>query len=343
MGEAGDDGGAVELLELVERAAIHEAGDDLARVVLRRQRRRHDAVELGRVVGRRPGRGERDVRLLRRVQPGDDAAHDGERVAVVVRIVIGDAGLAGVDVGAAEVLRRDDLPGGGLHQRRAGQEDGALPLDDDGLVAHRRHIGAARGTGAHDAGDLRNAGRRHVRLVEEDAAEMVAVGEDVGLVRQVRAAAIDEIDAGQPVLLRDLLRPQVLLHRDRIIGAALDRRVVADDDAFAARHAADAGDDPGAVDVALVHAIGGERRELEERRAGIDQALDPFARQELAAFGVALARTLVAAERRGRLAGAQLVDQHRHCGGVGLEGGGIGGHLGFELRHSRACADSALR
>jgi hypothetical protein len=42
----------------------------------------------------------------------------------------------------------------------------------------------------------------HLRLVEEDSAEMVAVGEDLGLVRQVRSAAVDQIDARQPVLLR---------------------------------------------------------------------------------------------------------------------------------------------
>ena len=82
----------------------------------------------------------------------------------------------------------------------------------------------------------------HLRLVEEDAAEMIAVGEDLGLVRQVRAAAVDQIDARQAVLLGDLLRAEVLLDRQRIVGAALHRRVVADDHHLPARHAADAGD-----------------------------------------------------------------------------------------------------
>ena len=76
--------------------------------------------------------------------------------------------------------------------------------------------------------------RRHRRLVVEDAAEMLAVGKDLVLVRQVGAAGIDEVDAGQMVLPRDLLGAQMLLHRDRIIGPALDRGVVGDDDAFAA-------------------------------------------------------------------------------------------------------------
>ncbi len=84
----------------------------------------------------------------------------------------------------------------------------------------------------------------HLRLVEEDAAEMVAVGEDLGLVRQVRAAAVDQIDARQPVRLGDLLRAEMLLDRHRIVSAAFDRRVVADDHRLPARHPADAGDDP---------------------------------------------------------------------------------------------------
>ena len=87
--------------------------------------------------------------------------------------------------------------------------------------------------------------RRHPRLVEEDAAEVLAIGKDLGLQRQERAARVDEVDAGQAVLERDLLRAQVLLDRERVVGAALDRGVVGDDQHLAARDAADAGDEPG--------------------------------------------------------------------------------------------------
>ena len=51
-------------------------------------------------------------------------------------------------------------PGGGLHQGRAAQEDGAGAVDDDGLVAHGRDVGAAGGAAAHDRGDLGDARRR---------------------------------------------------------------------------------------------------------------------------------------------------------------------------------------
>ena len=88
--------------------------------------------------------------------------------------------------------------------------------------------------------------RGQVRLVVEDAAEVLAVGEHLVLQRQERAAGVDEVDAGQPVLQRDLLRAQVLLHRDRVVGAALDGGVVGDDHALAPADPADAGDDAGA-------------------------------------------------------------------------------------------------
>ena len=77
-------------------------------------------------------------------------------------------------------------------------------------------------------------GARQVGLVVEDPAEVLAVGEDLVLHRQERAAGVDQVDARQPVLQRDLLRAQVLLHRHRVVGAALDRGVVGDDHALAA-------------------------------------------------------------------------------------------------------------
>ena len=59
-------------------------------------------------------------------------------------------------------------------------------------------------------------------------------------------------------------------------------------DARPARDRADAGHDARAGRLAVVEAVGGERRELEERPAGIDQALDPLAGEQLPALLVAL-------------------------------------------------------
>ena len=41
--------------------------------------------------------------------------------------MVGDAGAAGVDVGAAELLRGHVLTGRGLHERRAADEDLPVP------------------------------------------------------------------------------------------------------------------------------------------------------------------------------------------------------------------------
>ena len=283
---------------------------------------------------------QRNVDRLPGVEVGDDAAGERQRVIVVGRHVVGDAGFPRVHLGAAEVLGRDHLAGGGLHQRRAAEEDGALPFDDDALVAHRRHIGAAGGAGAHHHGDLRNAERGQRRLVVEDAAEVLAVREHLGLVRQVGAAGIDQVDARQPVLARDLLGAQVLLHRHRIVGAALDGGVVADDHAFAAFDAADAGDQAGAVDGVVVHAAGGKRRQFQERAAGIDQAHHAFAWKKFSARPMAFADALGPA--RGGLGAPrlQLFGQRAHARGVGGEfpGSGVDGGFdrqgGLPTRHS---------
>ena len=158
---------------------------------------------------------------------------------VVVREMIRDARDARVHVAAAERLVVDVLADGGFDERRPGEIDRALLLDDDRFVAHRRHVGAAGRARAHDDRDLRDAARRELRLVVEDSPEVIAVRKDLVLHRQERAAGVDEIDARQAILERDLLRAQVLLHRQRVIGAAFDGRVVRDDHAADAANGAD--------------------------------------------------------------------------------------------------------
>ncbi len=86
-----------------------------------------------------------------------------------------------MQVAATEFFGRDDLAGRGLHQRRAAEEDGALVADDHGLVTHRGYVGATGGARAEDRRDLRDPLRAHRRLVVEDAAEMLAIGEDLVL------------------------------------------------------------------------------------------------------------------------------------------------------------------
>ena len=220
-------------------------------------------------------------------------------MGVVVCQVIGDARDAAVQVAAAELLSGDDLPGRGPHQRGAAQEDGPLVAHDDRLVAHRRHVRAARRAGSQHRRHLRDARRGQLRLVVEDPPEMLAVGEHLVLHRQERAAGVHQRHRGQPVLQRHGLRAQVLLHRHRVVGAALDGGVVGDDDALPAADPADPGDDARGGRLVVVHAVRGKGRDLQERRAGVQQVVDALARQQLAAGGVLGARRLAAADRGG--------------------------------------------
>ena len=200
-GEAGDQRAAVALLELVEARAVDHPRDDLADLVRLARVGVHDAVDLARVVERVLRRGHVGRRVLCACcSVADDRPGEVQRVVVVFGEVVGDAREPRVDVGAAELLGRHFFAGRRLHERRAAEEDRAGALDDDRFVGHRRHVGAAGRARAHDDGDLRDPLRRHPRLVEEDAAEVIAIGEDLRLERQERAAGVDQVDARQAVL-----------------------------------------------------------------------------------------------------------------------------------------------
>src|SRR6185312_10507499 len=83
---------AVQLLELVELGAVDQAGDDLAHVVGLAQVGRQQPVELRRVAVRL-ARGQRRARIGGGLEAHDDAPRDGERVGVVLGVVVADARL----------------------------------------------------------------------------------------------------------------------------------------------------------------------------------------------------------------------------------------------------------
>ena len=236
-------------------------------------------------------------------------------------------------IAATQVFRAHHLARSGFDQRRAAQEDGALVLDDDGFIAHRRHIRTTCRARAHHHRDLADAHGAHVGLVEEDAAEVVTVGEDLVLVGQVGAARVHQVDAGQVVLLRHFLRTQVLLDGERVVGAALHRGVVAYDHAVHAAHAANACDEPRAGRVVVVHVERGQRREFEERRARVQQHLHALARQQLAPRRVLGAGRFAAALGDLFELGSQIIHQRAHGGGICQKVRRAGIELGVENGH----------
>ncbi|MPL74822.1 hypothetical protein SDC9_20641 [bioreactor metagenome] len=345
MGETGHDRLAEARLELVEAAPVDHPRDHLADVVGGAQIGGHRAEDLLGVIGRGLGRLPLHRRGLRPVQVAHRPAGERQRMGVVLGKVIGDARKPGVHVAAAEVLGRDHLACCRLHQRRTGEEDRPLFLHDDRHVGHRRHIGAARGAAAHHHRDLRDALRRHPRLIVEDPSEMVAVGEDLVLVGQVRAARVDQIDAGQIAFLGDLLRTQVFLHRHRVIGAALHRGVVRHHHHLEPHHPANTGDDTRARRGAVIHAMRRRRTDLEEGRARIEQPRHPLARRHLAARDMACRRLGPAPGGRGFGRRAHSFEHFEMGRAVGAEALGGGQDGGGQLHScaflSRNCAARA--
>ena len=252
------------------------------------------------------GHGAGSARQLHRAQILDGVAQDLQRVGVVVGQVVGHAADARVHVAAAQFLGRHLFAGGRLDQRRPAQEDRALLLDDDHFVAHRRHVGAAGGARSEHRAQLRDAQGAHPRLVVEDAPEVLAVGEHLGLQRQEGAAGVHQVDAGQAVLAGDLLRAQVLLDGQRVVGAALDRGVVGHDHHLAAVHPADAGHQPGGRRLIVVQAVRRQRREFQERRARIQQRLDAVAHHHLVLVEMTGAGTRAAALGHLRVQGGKV-------------------------------------
>lgn len=185
-------------------------------------------------------------------------------MGVVDGKVVRYAGHGGVEGSAAEVFGGDFLACSGFDERRASEENRSLVLDDDGLVAHSGDVGASGGAGAHDYRDLGNTLRAHSGLVEEDPAKVLLIREDVRLVRQVRAAGVHQVYTRELVLLRDCLGAEVFLHRDGVVGSALDGAVVRDDHTVDALDRPDSRDDSSSGNVFTVDVMAGERGELEE-------------------------------------------------------------------------------
>src|SRR5579885_1584419 len=93
---------------------------------------------------------------------------------------------------------------------------------------------------------------------------MFPVREHLALAREVRAAAIDEINARKIILPRNLLRAQMLLDGERIISAAFHGRVIGNDDAFLAADPSNTADQSGRREIILINLITRKLRELQK-------------------------------------------------------------------------------
>ena len=188
------------------------------------------------------------------------------------------------------------------------------------MVGHDGEIGAAGDAHAHDGGDLRDAHGGHARVVAEDAAEVVLVGEDVFLKRKEDTGGVDEIEGGEVVLHRDVLGAEDLLGGHGEEGAGLHGGVVGDDHAEAAGDATEAGDDAccGRAAPFGIHLKSRERGEFEKIGAGIEKERDALAGGEALLGMLRVDGFCAAAFADGAFLLAQCGEQGEHAGGVGL-------------------------
>jgi len=131
-GEAADESGPVELLELVQLGAVHDAGDHLRTSYgLRTSAGMTPYSSDGSHAGSTGSRREISIRF-RRFRLA--TARRARARRAVVDGVMSVTRRCGNGRPPPEILRAHHLAGGRLHQRRASEEDGPLPPDDDALV-----------------------------------------------------------------------------------------------------------------------------------------------------------------------------------------------------------------
>src|SRR5215813_7914990 len=221
-------------------------------------------------------------------------------------------------IGASQLLSRDLLSSRRPHQRRPGQENRALVAHDNRLIAHCGNVRATGRAGTQNGSDLINALAGHSSLVIEDPPEMIAIREHLGLKRKEGSSGIDQVKTRQMVLHCNFLRPQLLFHGDRKVSAALDGRIIGNDDRLMTMNHADTSNETGAWSLIVVHARGSESAEFKERCVRIQYGIDSLANEHLAAFLVTLYRGFTAPFLDDCELRAEFLDQLLHRGSVGL-------------------------
>ena len=189
------------------------------------------------------------------------------------------AGLLAVHPRAAERLVVDLLPDGHLDHARRADVHRRLALDHDHDVGERGQVRRAGRRGSEQDADLGNDARE-LHLVVEDAAGVVAAGEDADLLGDPGARRVHEVDQRDLQARRLLLDADDLLDRLLAPGAGLHREVVGHHADRPAQHRAHARD----------HAVGGrvglggagEEPVLLELGAGVEEEAEAVADEELA-------------------------------------------------------------
>ena len=159
---------------------------------------------------------------------------------------------------------------------------------------------------------------------------MVPVGKHLRLQRQERPPAVHQIDARKLAAGGDLLRPEVFLDGERVVGPPLHGGVVRHHHHEPSRNRSHPGDEARRRSGRVVAVETGERSDFEEGRSRIGEALDPLPDEELPLFPVAGARPASPAFARGGEPLPQILAEFPVMPFVGPELVGSGRDAGLE-------------
>ena len=183
-------------------------------------------------------------------------------------------------------------------------------------------------------GDDGQARRRQPSQIAKDVAAADKILD--AITQQIGARAFDQLHVRQLVLQREFLHPQRLVEAVRLQRAGIDTGIIGADHAADAGHEPDAGDETAAGHalpcIRHVEHVAGERRQLDERRAGVEHQRYALTRQQLPALVEAI---LGRSGRRPRtiFERAHPCDQRQHAVAIGLVGGAAGCDRRFEDGH----------
>ncbi len=174
-----------------------------------------------------------------------------------------------MDIATAEIFASNHFACGCLDQWRATEKNCALITHNNGFIRHGRYIGTPCGTAAHDHCNLRYAFGRHLCLIIENPAKMVAVWKYFILERQESSSRVYQIDAGQPVLLGNFLGPKVFFDCKRIIGTTFNCGVIGNNHALYIMHLTNTGNYTSRRYIIVIQAIGSQLANFQKRAACI--------------------------------------------------------------------------
>jgi len=152
------------------------------------------------------------------------------------------------------------------------------------VITHDGKVGATGNAHTHDGGDLRNAHGGHDCVVAKDTTEVVSIGENVLLERQKNAGRIDQINRGNAVFDRHILRANDFFRGHGEERAGFHRSVVGDQHNHSTTDSRESSNRSSGRSATpfFVHFESGECTQFEKVRAGIDEFGDTFAGGEAA-------------------------------------------------------------